>query len=133
MALMRAREGVMAPIRNMLADSGITEQQWRVLRVLSEQGPMDASSLAKQSSLLFPSLTRIAQTMKSKGLITQHADPNDKRRHMLAIADAGQMIIDQNRDQAAAIADRYRQKLGDENLDRLIDLLHMLDAEKDAP
>ena len=33
-ALMRAREQVMAPIRNMLADSGITEQQWRVLRVL---------------------------------------------------------------------------------------------------
>ena len=31
-ALIRAREGVMAPIREMLAETGITEQQWRVLR-----------------------------------------------------------------------------------------------------
>ena len=34
-ALIRAREKVMGPIRDMLADSGITEQQWRILRVIS--------------------------------------------------------------------------------------------------
>ena len=28
----------MTPIRDMLSETGITEQQWRVLRVLSEFG-----------------------------------------------------------------------------------------------
>ena len=37
-ALLRARETVMAPIREMLAESDINEQKWRVLRVLDEVG-----------------------------------------------------------------------------------------------
>ncbi len=36
-ALLRARETVMGPIRDMLATSGVNEQKWRVLRVLQEQ------------------------------------------------------------------------------------------------
>ncbi|MBT7906778.1 MAG: MarR family transcriptional regulator, partial [Marinovum sp.] len=48
-ALIRAREGVMLPIRQMLSETGITEQQWRVLRVLAEYGVMDAKTLADRS------------------------------------------------------------------------------------
>ena len=44
-ALLRAREKVMTPIRAMLAEAGITEQQWRVLRVLDEFGPLEASKV----------------------------------------------------------------------------------------
>ncbi|MCR9055691.1 MAG: hypothetical protein NXI02_00005, partial [Rhodobacteraceae bacterium] len=58
-ALIRAREKVMGPIREMLSDCGITEQQWRILRVLEEFGPQDASSLAERACLLLPSQTRI--------------------------------------------------------------------------
>ena len=47
----------MAPIRKMLLAAGITEQQWRILRVLTETGPIDAGSLAKRACLLAPSLT----------------------------------------------------------------------------
>ena len=37
-ALLRAREAVMAHFRPLLADRGYTEQQWRVLRILNEYG-----------------------------------------------------------------------------------------------
>ena len=40
-ALIRAREGVMLPIRDMLSETGITEQQWRVMRVLWTSKPMN--------------------------------------------------------------------------------------------
>ena len=33
-ALLRARETVMGPIRDMLTTSGVNEQKWRVLRVV---------------------------------------------------------------------------------------------------
>ena len=36
MALLRARETVMARFRPMLAENDINEQQWRVLRVLDQ-------------------------------------------------------------------------------------------------
>lgn len=125
-ALIRAREGVMSPIRDMLAETGITEQQWRVLRVLSEHGQMDTSSLAHQASLLFPSLTRIANNMREKGLITQTRDENDRRRQMIAITAAGQRIIDGNMDQAMQIVAGFKSTLGEERYEQLLDLLASL-------
>lgn len=126
-ALIRAREGVMAPIRDMLSETGITEQQWRVLRVLSEYGALDASTLADRSSLLFPSLTRIATTMREKGLITQTRDRVDRRRQVIEITHEGQEIIDNRADQSARIVTDFRATLGDENYETLLDLLAMLD------
>ena len=127
MALIRAREGVMAPIRDMLSETGITEQQWRVLRVLSENGPLDATSLADRASLLFPSLTRIATKMREKGLITQTRDEVDRRRHFIAITEAGQRIIDDRADQSARIVADIRETLGEEDYETLLDLLAKLD------
>lgn len=126
-ALLRARDKVMAPIRDMLAASGITEQQWRVLRVLSDNGAMDASKLAEQASLLLPSLTRIAQNMVANGLITRATDTRDRRRLVLTITTAGQAIIDDNRTEAARIAQRFEDVLGCERLDELLDTLARLD------
>ncbi|KAJ02862.1 homoprotocatechuate degradation operon regulator HpaR [Sulfitobacter mediterraneus] len=126
-ALIRAREGVMAPIREMLSETGITEQQWRVLRVLAEHGSLDTSTLADRASLLFPSLTRIATTLRNKGLITQTRDEVDRRRQLIEITEAGQKIIDDRADQAAQIVADFRAALGDDNYETLLDLLAQLD------
>lgn len=126
-ALIRAREGVMAPIREMLSETGITEQQWRVLRVLAEHGSLDTSTLADRASLLFPSLTRIATTLRNKGLITQTRDEVDRRRQLIEITEAGQKIIDDRADQAAQIVADFRATLGDDNYETLLDLLAQLD------
>ena len=58
-ALLRARERVMGPIREILNESGISEQKFRVLRVVEESGPMEQTALAQQACLLLPSLTRM--------------------------------------------------------------------------
>ncbi|KUP94975.1 homoprotocatechuate degradation operon regulator HpaR [Tritonibacter horizontis] len=131
-ALIRAREGVMAPIRDMLSATGLTEQQWRVLRVLAEFGPLDSSTLADRASLLFPSLTRIVSAMAKRNLITQTRDSTDRRRQIIEIAEAGQTLIDEYADEAAQIAGSFRARLGDENYEQLLDLLAMLDpAQRD--
>jgi len=126
-ALIRAREGVMAPIREMLAETDITEQQWRVLRVLSEYGVLDTTTLADRASLLFPSLTRMAVTMRDKGLITQTRDNVDRRRQLIEITAAGQRIIDARKDHATQIIADFKTKLGSDNYETLLDLLALLD------
>jgi homoprotocatechuate degradation regulator HpaR len=126
-ALIRAREGIMAPIRDMLSETGITEQQWRVLRVLSEFGVMDAKTLADRSSLLFPSLTRIGATLRDKGLVSQSRDERDRRRQFIEITAAGQSIIDERAARAAEIVKGFKASLGDNNYETLLDLLEMLD------
>ena len=126
-ALIRAREGVMIPIRDMLSETNITEQQWRVLRVLSEFGTLDTKTLADRASLLFPSLTRIATTLRDKEHITQTRDDNDRRRQFIAITPAGQKIIDDNADQAAEIVAGFKRALGKDDYETLLDLLGRLD------
>ncbi len=131
-ALIRARETVMAPIRDMLSETGLTEQQWRVLRVLAEFGEMDSHSLAGRASLLLPSLTRMAVTLRDKGLITQERDPKDRRRQLLNITASGQELIDTYSPQAAKIAEEFRTMLGPEKYETLLDLLALLDpAQQD--
>ncbi len=129
-ALIRAREGVMAPIREMLSETGITEQQWRVLRVLSEFGSQDTSTLADRASLLFPSLTRIVTTLRKKGLITQTRDDHDRRRQLIEITLEGQKIIDDHAATGADIVREFQRVLGEENYETLLDLLAVLGKEK---
>ena len=95
-ALIRARENVMIPVRQMLSESGLTEQQWRVLRVLDEYGALEPSQLAKHAALLLPSQTRIVQTMSQKWLVERREHRNDRRRTVIEITDAGQAIINEN-------------------------------------
>lgn len=128
-ALIRAREHIMAPFRKMLAEEGITEQQWRVLRVLSENGSMDATEVSERACLLLPSLTRIVRAMTQKGLLTREQDHADRRRQNLAITAAGQDIIDRNFDVATQIMDGFRDRLGQAQHDALIDALNALCEE----
>jgi len=126
-ALTRAREKVMLPIRQMLAASGITEQQWRILRVLYEQGPLDSTTLAEQACLLMPSLTRIAQSMVQKKLVTRVTCEDDRRRQTIAITVKGRAIIEDNLEEASTIANRFEQVLGKQQLENLLVALKQLE------
>jgi len=124
--LLRARESVMAPIRSMLVKSDITEQQWRILRVLSEHGPLDASTVADRASLLVPSLTRTATSMRERGLIKQQQDQSDRRRQTLSITSKGQRVIDDNQAEALDIVREYKAQLGEKDYHQLLHLLGKL-------
>ena len=127
-ALIRAREAIMLPIREMLSDTDVTEQQWRVLRVLSENGLMTANELAKKTALLMPSLTRISAAMVKKKLVTQVRDRNDRRRQVITITDEGRIIIAEKSEQAANIIEGFRDTLGHDDYERLLDLLSRFDT-----
>lgn len=126
-ALIRARENVMAPIRKMLAKSDITEQQWRILRTLSEHGPIEATKLAELAALQLPSQTRILQSMERRGFVSRVSSQKDRRRQTVGITEAGEALIDQHGAEAQALAKRFRGVLGDRDFDRLLELLAKLD------
>jgi homoprotocatechuate degradation regulator HpaR len=118
--LLATRELVMAPIRGELRSAGLTEQQWRVLRVLADDGPTDSSRLAEKALLLAPSVTRIMRDLISRNLIVRQADPSDARRSILTITPAGRKLIIRAADHAFEIIDAYRAAFGSERLDTLI-------------
>ena len=132
-ALMRSREKVMAPIRDMLRASGLTEQQWRVLRILSEFGPQDLTEIARQACLLMPSLSRIIRSLAQNGLVIRASDTKDRRRQTVVISPVGQHLIDDNLVQATQIAANYRNQLGAERYELLLDLLTELEQGPPYP
>ena len=125
-ALLRAREKVMGPIRTMLADAGVTEQQWRVLRVLTEEGPLDPTTIADRAVLLLPSLTRILQKLEEKELVTRVRDTADRRRQVITATEAGEALIAANAPTSMANMARLRATLGDEKYNALLVLLEDL-------
>lgn len=129
-ALLRARETVMAPIRDMLQDIHLTEQKWRILRVLHEMGEVEQSTISKEACLLLPSLTRILRTMEADGQITRRQDAQDKRRTQVQITDAGRQILEANLGTSTAIYTSIEDQMGREKLDQLLDLLEELQAVK---
>ena len=125
-ALLRARERVMGPVRRMLSDAGVTEQQWRVLRVLKEEGSQEPTHIAERACLLLPSLTRILQKLETKGLIRRHTHPGDKRRQIVEITDQGATIIEDNINVTRQLAEEIKAQLGPERHEALLDLLNDL-------
>jgi homoprotocatechuate degradation regulator HpaR len=123
-ALLRAREKVMSPVREMLSTIGVTEQQWRVLRVLEEEGATGPTELAERSALLLPSLTRILQGLETRGLIERHVVARDRRRQKIAASPAGLTLVRNNLDEAKRIGSHARNVLGAERHDLLLDLLN---------
>jgi homoprotocatechuate degradation regulator HpaR len=123
MELLRAREAAMSRFRPVLREYGLTEQQWRVIRVLAEQDGIDASEVAARSFLLAPSLTRILQFLEKKGLVTRRSDSNDQRRSVLELTDRGRKVFGSvGPDSERQYAD-IEAAFGQERLERLYELL----------
>lgn len=123
MELMRAREAAMARFRPMLRMHGLTEQQWRVLRALSESDGIDASELAKKSFLLAPSLTRILQHLEAESLIRRKQNSSDNRKAAVALSAKGQRLFDKIAPDSEALYKDIESEFGEERLETLYSLL----------
>lgn len=116
----------MKPARMMLANVGVTEQQWRVVRVLVEEGAMDPTSIAERAVLLLPSLTRILHKLEEKGYITRARDEKDGRRQVIAATPLGCKLISDNIPTAHQYAQQLRDHMGGADYDQLLKLLNQL-------
>jgi homoprotocatechuate degradation regulator HpaR len=124
LALLRARETVMSPIRAVLKAHDMTDQQWRVLRVLHENGLMDAKELAKSACVLAPSLTRIIKHLEQQKMLTRGADSQDGRRVLLDILPLGSELIESVTPEIQVIYQALNDKYGAQKMSDLLDLLH---------
>lgn len=130
MALLRAREVVMEQFRPMLAHYDVSEQQWRVIRVVAEAGRLDASEVAERAAILAPSLTRIIRALVLRKLIKRRRDVEDGRRVILEIAPAGLALIARASPESLEIYNRLEARFGSDRLEALLDLLDDLTSSQ---
>jgi len=111
----------------LLSDVDLTEQQWRVLRVVQESGAIDPTQIAEQACLLLPSLTRILQKLEDKQMISRARDQVDRRKQVITITADGEAVILDNLEASLALVAETRTKMGEERYEALLDLLNELD------
>lgn len=132
MALLRAREAVMRHFRAALRRHELTEQQWRVLRALSSVGEIEITDLARSTFLLGPSLSRILKDLEARALIRRRTDSSDQRRSLIALAPAGQALMEIVAPQSEAIYAQITARFGAERLALLQDMLRDLERDMAA-
>jgi homoprotocatechuate degradation regulator HpaR len=82
----------MGHTRPSLRAHGLSDQQWRVLRVLGEHAHdsgVETGRVAKDAFLLGPSLTGVLTRMERDGLIERQRCPQDARRTVVRATAVG--------------------------------------------
>lgn len=123
----------MRQFRLSLRLHSITEQQWRVLRALTEGEQIEILALADVTFLLPPSLSRILRDLEKRKLIVRRASPDDLRRGLVSISPRGVALIEKVGAQSEAIYGEITQRFGAEKLRALHDLLARLEEVLTKP
>ena len=125
-ALLRAREKVMERFRPLLQRHGVTEQQWRVIRVLVEAPGIDMGALAEAANILAPSLSRMIKGLEDRGLVEVRRTTNDGRRASLRLTQIGAELIRTVAPESSAIRAELEARVGAERIETLLDQLDAL-------
>ena len=124
--LLRAREALMQSHRPALREHGLSDPQWRVLRVLrANPSGVETGRLAEQAYILGPSLTGMLARMERAGLVTRQRSAEDARRMLVRATAEGQALID---DLTGVIQVRYENLAEALGAARLQTLYALLDA-----
>ncbi len=121
---LKARERLMSHFRPILQHFGLTEQQWRIMRVLDEHVQLEPREICDLCQMLSSSMAGMLARMEDMGLVTRERMEQDQRRVLVCLAPHGKKLM---REVAHLIDLQYRhieQSLGKPMLN---DLLHSLE------
>jgi homoprotocatechuate degradation regulator HpaR len=83
--MLQAREALMAQFRPILNENGLTEQQWRILRALLINGPLEPRQLCAACQISSPSITGVLLRMEEAGLVERRRMEDDQRRVQVSV------------------------------------------------
>jgi len=93
--LLQARERLMGNLRRILSHHGRTEQQWRVIRAIHDNGaPMEQWQICATCHILSPSLAGVLARMEAARLVDRNRVDTDQRRILVSLTDNSRALID---------------------------------------
>ena len=117
----------MAHTRPSLRAHGLSDQQWRVLRVLGEHADeaagVETGRVAREAYLLGPSLTGVLTRMERDGLIVRARCPQDARRTVVRATAQGLAKVQALSETIEAHYAWMERELGKTKLTALYELL----------
>ncbi|MFZ6727089.1 homoprotocatechuate degradation operon regulator HpaR [Undibacterium sp. MH2W] len=90
---LKARANLMAHFKPILGHFGLTDQQWRILRVLDEYGSLEPRELCDLCQISSPSMAGVLKRMEELDMIGRSAIEGDQRRVLIGLSEAGDALM----------------------------------------
>ena len=113
----------MAFFRPSLNEHDLTEQQWRVIRILSQQGELESHQLAYQACILKPSMSGVLSRLERDGIVLRQKSQQDQRRVFVSLTERGQALFTAMSGDMERNYQKIHAQFGQEKMDQLISLL----------
>lgn len=91
--LLQARERVISHFRPILNANGVTEQQWRIVRVLYETRSLEPREIVELCSISSPSMAGVLSRMQQLGLVTRRRVDHDQRRLRVSLTPRARALV----------------------------------------
>ncbi|MFJ9908521.1 MarR family winged helix-turn-helix transcriptional regulator [Streptomyces sp. NPDC101152] len=95
-------------VRQVPVDGGLTMPERTALSHLDRSGPTTSSALARQVQITAQAMGATLSALRARGLVERRPDPNDGRRMVLSVTDAGLQAL---RDKRSARAELIARSL----------------------
>ena len=133
MMLYRALDTVMPRFRKIFNEFGLTEQQWRVLRVLWEHDQIVFNELSSATLIPAPSLVGVIDRLTKNGLVERRRSDSDRRKVSVIATGAGMALESKVRPRVDAAYADLRGAMDSQEWKQLIDGLDRVASIETVP
>ncbi len=116
----------MPAYRDLFTRHKLTEQQWRVLRVLWSENKVTAADLSRQTLLSAPSLVGILDRLEAKELIARVRSTTDRREVYIVATTLGRDLRNKILPSVGQIHDQIRSRVSQQEWDVMVATLEKL-------
>ena len=128
MVLNRTLDAVMPPYRELFARHDLTEQQWRILRVLWSETKVTSATLAEMTLIPSPSLVGILDRLEKKQLVARIRSDKDRRVVHVIATPLGRALETEVSPSVADINDRLTSAISHEEWAAMLAALEKISA-----
>ena len=121
--MLQARERVISCFRPLLHANGLTEQQWRVVRVLADMGALEPRQISELCQPSSPSLAGVLARMEEVGLVSRRRLEHDQRRVLVSLTSRSRTLAARMAPQIDAVYAKIEGDLGNEASKHLYEVL----------
>jgi homoprotocatechuate degradation regulator HpaR len=128
--LYRTLDAVMPRFRKIFNEFGLTEQQWRVLRVLWDLEAMTLNKLAALTLIPAPSLVGIVDRLERNQLVTRQRSEADRRKVNVVLTSQGAALEDDIMPRVATAYAELKQAVDAETWDQVLTGLNAIASNR---
>jgi len=112
--LLAVHDLVMSYFRPMLHRFGMTDQQWRVLRVIAAEGEVDFRKLGSECLIQPASLSRMLDGLQDRGWVVRRPNSEDRRQRAVSLTPAGDAVFHQAASETETLHRQLEADLGED-------------------